>query len=723
MSSTTATTPVAPVANPPTNAAPAAEGTTAPAASGPAPAPAAASGTGGQFQSASLYVGDLNGEVTEGILFDLFNRVGPVASIRVCRDAVTRRSLGYAYVNFHDVQDAERALDTMQFTDIKGRGCRIMWSQRDPSLRKSGVGNIFVKNLAMSVDNKHLFDIFSMFGNILSCKVAVGDDGESKGYGYVHFETAEAAKEAVGKLNGAVIDECEVSVTPFVRVQDRAGQPEWTNLYVKQFPVTLEDAQLEGLFSPFGTVASVFIKKDAEGKSSGFGFVNFNDHESAEKAVTELNNKTVENPAEPGTTFELYVSKGQKKAERSREIKSKVDAMQQEKLAKFNGMNLFVKNLDDTITEDILRETFDKFGTITSAKIVRDNEQPNAPSKGFGYVCFSSPEEATRAVGELNGKILRSKPITVTLHQSKEQRRAHLAATYAPRNMRYPQGAMGGQPGMYPSMGYMVNGQQGGRGQGGPQMGGFGQPGFNQGFGQPPRGGQMGGRGGQQGGPGGYGQQGFPMPGAPYGMQQVGAPNQGGRGGQGRFMGPGGSGVPMGGPQGQRRPMGPGGPQGGPGGRGQGGMGGMGGPQGQRPMQGQGMPQQGGPGGRGGVRYTSQVRNQGQPGGMPMMMPQMGAPQQPMANQTPMPAQDSPLNSDLLAQAPPADQKNMIGEKLYPLIYQTQNKLAGKITGMLLEMDNAELLNLIESPDALSSKIDEALNVLKKHETGAQGSE
>merc|ERR1712183_244434 len=81
----------------------------------------------------------------------------------------------------------------------------------------------------------------------------------------------------------------------------------------------------------------------------------------------------------------------------------------------------------------------------------------------------------------------------------------------------------------------------------------------------------------------------------------------------------------------------------------------------------------------------------------------------------PMPAPEGALTASALASASPDMQKNMIGERLYPLIHNSQPELAGKITGMLLEMDNSELLHLLESPDALNHKITEALQVLKAH--------
>ena len=329
----------------------------------------------------------------------------------------------------------------MNFDVLNGRPIRIMWSQRDPSLRKSGVGNIFIKNLDKSIDNKIMYDTFSTFGNILSCKVATDDEGKSKGHGFVHFESDESAQQAISKVNGMLLNGKKVFVGKFVSRKEREKAMgdrvvQFTNIYVKNFGEEIDtDEKLEAMFSEYGTIVSHQMMRDKNGKPRGFGFVSFNSPDEAEKACQSLNGK--EMPS--GKT--LYVGRAQKRAERQAELKRRFEALKQERINKYQGVNLYVKNLDDTIDDERLQKEFSAFGTITSAKVMCD---VNGRSKGFGFVCFSTPEEATKAVTEMNNRIVGTKPLYVALAQRKEERKVALMNQHLTQKRNGPMGVVNG---------------------------------------------------------------------------------------------------------------------------------------------------------------------------------------------------------------------------------------------------------------------------------------
>mmetsp|Transcript_60813 Transcript_60813/g.125277 ORF Transcript_60813/g.125277 Transcript_60813/m.125277 type:complete len:630 (+) Transcript_60813:170-2059(+) len=625
----------------------------------PAPAPAAQP----PLASASLYVGDLDPNITEPQLFETFSVVGPVASIRVCRDAMTRRSLGYAYVNFHNVVDAERALDTLNYTNIKGKACRIMWKHRDPSIRKSGAGNIFIKNLDKSVDTRTLHDTFSQFGNILSCKVSMDDQGNSRGFGFVQFETAEEANEAISKVNGIMLYEKKLYVGPFIPRNERdsvTGERRFTNCYVKNFPEDVADEKFEATFKSYGEVTSCKIMRKEDGTSRGFGFVNFKEADHAKKACEEINgSKTF------GGDKEVYCGRAEKESERKEKLKKKYDAIRMERLKNNQLVNLYIKNLDDTIDDEKLRTTFEQFGTITSAKVMRDKDRPEV-SKGFGFVCFAQPEEATRAVTAMNGQMVGSKPIYVALHQPIEIRRQMQAAQgqrpqqmlprfqvsgtmpIPPMNMGFPGRGAGAAPVFcWPPMGQPPMGQR------------------QQQYGQRPQQQYMGGANQQRRGQNAGG----------YNANAQGAGRQGGQQQQGARAG--------------------------------------------------GQQQQGGARqAKGGVVQAGQQARAMPQQAMQQQAAQQGAQAAP-AQPAPPAIPPSQMTKDQLMQylvnAPPAQAKQILGERLYHLIQGEQGELAGKITGMLLEgLDNSELVALIDDQGALRGKIQEALNALEAHAQSAQ---
>lgn len=611
----------------------------------------------------------------------------------------------------------EKALEELNYTLIKNRPCRIMWSQRDPSLRKTGSGNVFIKNLDPAIDNKALHDTFSAFGNILSCKVATDELGVSKGYGFVHYETTEAADNAIKHVNGMLLNDKKVYVAHHVSKKERLGKAEaakqnFTNVYVKNIDPDVTDEEFNELFERYGTITSASLARDEEGKGRGFGFVNFEDHDAAMKAVDELNDIDFKGR-------QLYVGRAQKKHERAEELRKQYAQAKAEKLNKYQGVNLFVKNIADEVDDEMLREKFSDFGTITSAKIMTDPE--TGKSKGFGFVCFSSPDEATKAVSEMNQQLFHGKPLYVALAQRKEVRRSTLEAQINARTqerMRHQvaQAGMPGQfiPGAGPQMFY-----PGAPGFMAPPVGRGGMPPQPY-MAQPPvqRGQQW--RGPQPGMPG---QAQAPYPGM-YGLPQQGMFNgynpafamqqqqQQQQMAMGRGMPPQGRGGPIPGTNGPQAPppaqgVRPGSSGGAPNGTS---------PAMPRPTQpaaGRGMPpqpnayaprtgmplqqqqQQQPQVGRGApYRLTPTVRNG--PGEDDGQYVDMGMGQLPPPQQIPQQSLsvNGVLNPGVLAHQNPAEQKQTLGEALYPKVFEQEPKLAGKITGMLLEMDNSELLHL-----------------------------
>jgi len=777
------------------------------------------------FASASLYVGDLASDVTEATLFELFNAVGPVASIRVCRDATTRRSLGYAYVNFHSVQDAERALDTMNFTNIRGKQCRIMWSQRDPRLRQSGKGNIFVKNLHDSIDNKTLYDTFSVFGNILSCKVVVDKDSQmSRGYGYVHYVDDKSAKKAIDGVNGMTISDREVHAELFKPREERIKSFKYTNVYVKYIPKHWTKEVLQGVFEEAtgGKVTNLELWKQEYGTSA---CLNFEDPDAAKRAVELLNGKDVasfnvpepkeedkeaaeaqeaapdaakedeekkadgdtkqseadadadaeakaddagDQPkapqgASPLIPTKLYVARAQKKKERKEYLQRQQKKRGVGARRNYTGANLYVKNLSPDVDDNKLHEMFVNFGNITSAKVMRE---ASGKSRGFGFVAFEKKEAATRAIHEMTNTLHHGKPLYVSRAQTKAFRQTFIMKQL--RNKRIRTSMQ----------------QSGGGGAGGQQQ--HGQNWYQQPHG--PQGG-YGYRGGQQGGPPSYGR----GQGPPSSAGHHGHPAHGGH------------------PMMMQNPQ----------------MAGMYGVNPaqlqmnplqrqqlaaqqlaaqqlaaqQRAMQHQSMGQhqqqlaqhqlaqqqlaqqqnlasmqniqQQAAAAQSSIAQLSSINQAAHQRSQSMGQTQQSNPAQSMQSgpqsasiyagsasiprpsgltasqqmvqgavasqphvtsvptgqhsvsqlsagaggQTSAPMLEvNPLTSEMLQDAKPAEKKRLIGERLFPKIQVVEPRLAGKITGMLLEMDNTELLVLLSEQRALMNKINEALAVLKDHQ-------
>jgi splicing factor 3B subunit 4 len=161
-------------------------------------------------QDATVYVGNLDSNVNEALLWELFTQVGRVVKVYMPKDRVLGNHKNMAFVEFRAPRDAEYAQLIMNMVRVYGRPLRVSCANSNvgtdsATLKRIDVGaNLFIGNLSPEVDDKILHDTFSAFGRLVDAAHVGRDDatGRSLSYGFVSYDSFEASDAALQAMEG-----------------------------------------------------------------------------------------------------------------------------------------------------------------------------------------------------------------------------------------------------------------------------------------------------------------------------------------------------------------------------------------------------------------------------------------------------------------------------------------------------------------------------------------
>ncbi|CAN8190645.1 unnamed protein product [Coccothraustes coccothraustes] len=350
----------------------------------------------------------------------------------------------FGYVDFLSAEDLDKALQ-MNGKKLMGLEIKLEKAKSKEAMKEDkkerDARTLFVKNLPYRITED---DIREVFENALEVRIVMNKDGSSKGMAYIEFKTEAEANKALEEKQGTEIEGRAV-VIDFTGEKSQQEHQKGTfhtgNMYtgesktliVNNLAYSATEVTLQEVFKK---ASSIKVPQNNQGRPKGYAFVDFATTEDAREALNSYNNTEIE-----GRTIRLEFS-----AQKGNANARGGGFSQQSK-------TLFVRGLSEDTTEETLRESFE--GSI-SARIVTDRD--TGSSKGFGFVDFSSAEDAKAAKeamedGEIDGN-------KVTLDFAKPKGDFQRGGGFGGRGGRG--GGRGGRGGF--------GGRGGGRGRGG---GGF----------------------------------------------------------------------------------------------------------------------------------------------------------------------------------------------------------------------------------------------------------
>merc|ERR1712227_101079 len=310
----------------------------------------------------NLIVNYLPQTMTQEEIRSLFSSIGEVESCKLIRDKVTGQSLGYGFVNYHRIEDASKAIQTLNGLRLQNKTIKVSFAR--PSSEAIKGANLYVSGLPKHMTQPDLERLFSSCGNIITSRILCdnitgvnkGDGcvpGLSKGVGFIRFDQRIEAERAIQKLNGTIPE----------------GATE---------PITVKFANNPSNNAKAIPPLAAYLAPQAARRALGAAL-----HPASRFRYSPLAGDLLAG----GSLLSGMATNG-------------------------SGWCIFVYNLAPETEENILWQLFGPFGAVQSVKVIRDLQTNKC--KGFGFVTMTNYEEALVAIQSLNGYTLGNRVLQVS---------------------------------------------------------------------------------------------------------------------------------------------------------------------------------------------------------------------------------------------------------------------------------------------------------------------
>merc|ERR550525_126233 len=304
--------------------------------------------------------------MTQEEIRSLFSSIGEVESCKLIRDKVTGQSLGYGFVNYHRIEDASKAIQTLNGLRLQNKTIKVSFAR--PSSEAIKGANLYVSGLPKHMAQPDLERLFASCGAIITSRILCDNmsgsskdgavPGISKGVGFIRFDQRIEAERAIQKLNGTIPE----------------GATE---------PITVKFANNPSNNAKAIPPLAAYLAPQAARRALGAAL-----HPASRFRFSPLAGDLLAgNTLLPG-----MATNG-------------------------SGWCIFVYNLAPETEENILWQLFGPFGAVQNVKVIRDLQTNKC--KGFGFVTMTNYDECLVAIQSLNGYTLGNRVLQVSFKTNK----------------------------------------------------------------------------------------------------------------------------------------------------------------------------------------------------------------------------------------------------------------------------------------------------------------